>query len=290
MTNGRAYAGAGPGAIEFHYDAPAEFFRLWLGESMTYTAARFDGPSQTLATAQAAKIDHHLDAVEVAQGMSLVDVGCGWGGLMVRAAVRGADRCTGLTLSRRQQEYVEARAVDGVEARLESFEHFRPREPVDAVVSVGAFEHFARPGMSVEERLETYRAFFGICGDWLGSRGRLSLQTMTWGDATEAERSRIRIHEIFPDSTLPELWQVIASASPDFELETLENRPEDYALTLAAWEAGLRARRAEAEALVGKERYAFYLDSCRGGAMLYRRRRFHLCRLRFRMVGRHGRC
>jgi cyclopropane-fatty-acyl-phospholipid synthase len=109
---------------------------------------------------------------------------------------------------------------------------------------------------------------------------------MAWGDAVPAERGMIRIHEIFPESDLPEIAEVIDAASPYLELTSMENRPEDYAATLAAWADGLKRNRESAIAIVGPERYKFYLDSCMGGALLYRRRRFYLCRFVFRRRGR----
>ena len=86
-----ANSGASQEAIEFHYDMPAEFFALWLGKSMTYTAARFTSPDMTLGEAQADKINYHLDAAQVQQGHRMLDIGCGWGTLLKSGVeLRGA--------------------------------------------------------------------------------------------------------------------------------------------------------------------------------------------------------
>lgn len=279
-------AGASQEAIEFHYDMPAEFFALWLGKSMTYTAARFSAPDMSLDDAQAEKIRFHLDGARVGAGSRMLDIGCGWGTLLTRGVQdRGASVAQGLTLSPLQRDYILSLGLPGVTADLKSYEHFEPDSPYDSIVSVGAFEHFVKPGATRAERLETYAGLFSRCAEWMTAKGRFSLQTMTWGDAAEDARDMIRIHEIFPESDLPEISEVIEAAHPYLELERMENRPEDYAQTLAAWAKGLLANRDAATEIVGPERFKFYLDSCKGGSLLYRRRRFYLCRFVFRKRG-----
>lgn len=282
-----ANSGASQEAIEFHYDMPANFFALWLGKSMTYTAARFTRSDMTLDEAQLEKIDYHLNAAQVGDGHRMLDIGCGWGTLL-KAGVerRGAGSAHGLTLSPLQRQYIVSLGMPNVTAALQSYEHHQPEEPYDSIVSVGAFEHFVKPGMSRIERLETYRDLFRRCADWMTRHGRFSLQTMTWGDAGPAERDMNRIHEIFPESDLPEIADVIEAAHPYLELVSMENRPEDYERTLAEWANGLRNNQDEATKIVGEERFKFYLDSCKGGSLLYRRRRFYLCRFVFKRRGR----
>lgn len=280
-------SGASQDAIEFHYDMPAEFFSLWLGNSMTYTAARYTRQGMTLDEAQLDKINYHLDAAQVSTGHRLLDIGCGWGTLLKSAVTqRKAGSAHGLTLSPRQQAYVAALGLPNVSAALQSYEHHEPDRPYDAIVSVGAFEHFVKPGATPEDRLATYSELFRRCAEWMTPEGRFSLQTMTWGDAGPVERQMNRIHEIFPESDLPEIHEVVEAAHPHLELVSMENRPEDYGTTLSDWAHGLRANREKAVEIVGEERFKFYLDSCKGGSLLYRRRRFYLCRFVFRRRGR----
>jgi cyclopropane-fatty-acyl-phospholipid synthase len=282
-----ANSGASQEAIEFHYDMPAEFFALWLGNSMTYTAARFTRPGMTLDEAQDEKITYHLDAANVGPGHRMLDIGCGWGTLLKAGAEhRGAKSAHGLTLSPLQQQYIRSLGLPNVTSALQSYEHHEPVELYDSIVSVGAFEHFVKPSMSREERLQTYSELFRRCAKWMTRDGRFSLQTMTWGDAGPAEREMNRIHEIFPESDLPEIADVIEAAHPYLELVSMENRPEDYQYTLAEWAKGLMANSDAAIRIVGEERFKFYLDSCNGGSLLYRRRRFYLCRFVFRRRGR----
>lgn len=280
-------SGASQEAIEFHYDMPANFFALWLGKSMTYTAARYSAPGMSLDDAQADKIAYHLDCAGVQEGARVLDVGCGWGSLLKAAITdRGARSAQGLTLSPLQKAYIESLGLDGLRADLQSYEHYTPDDPFDGIMSVGAFEHFTKPGATRAERMLAYDGFFSRCASWLRRGGQLSLQTMTWGDAEEKERDLIKIHDIFPESDLPEISEVIEAAHPYFECMTLENRPDDYAQTLAAWGRGLQANEDAARAIVGDERFKFYLDSCKGGALLYRRKRFYLCRFKFKLRGR----
>lgn len=280
-------SGASQEAIEFHYDMPAAFFSLWLGNSMTYTAARFSKPEMTLDEAQSDKINYHLNAANVVAGGRMLDVGCGWGTLISKAVQeRGAAASQGLTLSPLQRDYIQGLAIPNVSAKLQSYEHYTPDAPFESIVSVGAFEHFVKPGTSHKDRLATYSEFFRRCAEWMTPDGRFSLQTMAWGDANDSERGLIRIHDVFPESDLPEIAEVIEAAHPYLELISMENHPEDYAKTLAGWADGLTANRDQAIEIVGEERYKFYLASCKGGALLYRRRRFYLCRFVFKRRGR----
>ena len=280
-------SGASQEAIEFHYDMPADFFALWLGESMTYTAARYSKPGMSLDEAQRDKINYHLDSAKLAKGGRMLDIGCGWGTLLKTAvSERGAASAHGLTLSPLQHAHINGLGIKGVTSEIKSYEVFAPSEKFTSIVSVGAFEHFVKPGSSRAERLKTYGALFERCADWMTDDAQFSLQTMAWGDASPAERDLIKIHDIFPESDLPEISEVMEAAHPHLEVVSMENRPKDYADTLAAWAEGLKANREKAIEIVGEERYKFYLDSCKGGALLYRRRRFYLTRSVFRRRGR----
>lgn len=280
-------AGASQEAIEFHYDMPAAFFALWLGKSMTYTAARYIDDGMSLDEAQVNKINYHLDSAKVSEGGRMLDIGCGWGTLLKTAVTdRGAASAHGLTLSPLQHQYINGLGLPNVSADLQSYEDFEPDTQFTSITSVGAFEHFVQPESTKEERHETYSKLFANCAKWMTKDGQFSLQTMAWGDASESERAGIKIHDIFPESDLPEIAEVIHAAHPYLELVSMENRPLDYAQTLAAWADGLKANKDEAINIVGEERYKFYMDSCKGGALLYRRRRFYLCRFVFRQRGR----
>src|SRR5690606_14792804 len=173
-----ATAGASRAAIEFHYDVGTAFYRLWLGDELTYSCAMFED-GDDLEAAQGRKIDFHARASGAIGAASVLDVGCGWGSTMRRLVERhGVERVTGLTLSRDQAADVERQRLARVTVRLESWEQHEPAAPYDAIVSIGAFEHFARRDLPRAQKVATYRRFFARCRDWLRPGGALSLQTI----------------------------------------------------------------------------------------------------------------
>jgi cyclopropane-fatty-acyl-phospholipid synthase len=286
-----SHSGATPAAIQFHYDAGSAFFRLWLGETMTYTAARFDdgisneAAPEALDQAQDNKLRQHLSAVGAGPGMHILDIGCGWGTLMRYAVdVFGVEAATGLTLSKDQFEYIVSRGAPRVDVRLQSYEHFEPPGVFDGIVSVGAFEHFVRPDLPKAQKTAAYAKFFALCHKWLAPSGRLSLQTIAWGNVAEGRQSEIPIQQFFPDSDLPYVEEVLAASKEHFEVLTFENRRRDYELTLRSWLANLRRSKAEATRLVGPEKYEFYDRCLQGGARLFQRRKYYLCRFVFRRL------
>ena len=140
--------GASREAIRAHYDAGEDFFALWLGPELVYSAALFqDGDD--LATAQIRKLDHHIAAAHAAGAARVLDVGCGWGA-MLRRLVRhaGVGQAVGLTLSAAQAAWIGRTPTAGITVREESWRDHVPPAPYDAIISVGAFEHFAQPGMA----------------------------------------------------------------------------------------------------------------------------------------------
>ncbi len=131
--------------VQSHYDLSDDFYRLFLDPTQTYSCAYFEPDDITLEEAQIAKIDLSLGKLDLKPGMTLLDVGCGWGATMMRAIEKYDVNVVGLTLSKNQQAYVEQRFAESDSLRtkrvlLEGWEQFH--EPVDRIVSIGAFEHF----------------------------------------------------------------------------------------------------------------------------------------------------
>ena len=256
--------GASAAAIAHHYDVPGEFYALWLDESMTYSCARWHD-DDTLESAQLRKIDYHADCARVRPGARVLDVGCGWGATMARLVDRySAGEVVGLTLSRAQAAFAAARSIPRAEVRVESWSEHRPDRPYDAIISIGAFEHFARPGRPMAEKVSGYRAFFERCRDWLKPAGHLSLQTIAYGNMRPEQQSSF-LMEVYPESELPTLSEILAASGGLFEPVLVRNDRQDYARTCREWLRRLRARRQEAIALVGDEvvaRYERYLQYC----------------------------
>ncbi|MFI0738419.1 class I SAM-dependent methyltransferase [Streptomyces sp. NPDC021100] len=262
------YAGATAEAIRHHYDLSNDFFALWLDASMTYTCALWDdGPdaaSDTLEAAQRRKLDHLVEGARAAGAGRVLDVGCGWGSLLERlVTVHGVGHAVGLTLSDSQAELLRGRALPRTEVRVENWLDHEPAKPYDAIVSIGAFEHFARTGLSRAERVAAYREFFERCRSWLPAGGRIALQTNVKGNNVRMDKQTVRdlmfiIDHIFPESEIPALAEVLEAAEKRFDVVRLRNDPDHYARTCGEWLDRLKARREEAVALAGEQNVADY--------------------------------
>ncbi len=293
-TQNAQAAGASPEAIRSHYDVGNDFYRLWLDETMTYSSAmwRDEDDTASLADAQRRKIDWHLRNAGADRATSLLDIGCGWGG-MLRAAVAtrapGApplQRGVGLTLSDAQAELARAALRDAgsppVEIRVESWADHRPAEPYGAIISVGAFEHFTKPKDDAATKTAIYRHFFKRCHDMLAPDARMTLQTIAYGDPDDKVPMGPLVEDIFPESELPRLPEILAAANGIFEVERFRNDRTDYGRTCEIWAANLKNRRAEALEMVGKEqtrRYERYLKFSAWGFFSHR---LHLLRFRLK--------
>jgi cyclopropane-fatty-acyl-phospholipid synthase len=286
-TQTEPYSGAPAEAIRHHYDLGNEFFALWLDQTRTYSCALWE-PGDTLEQAQERKLDYLIEQAGAGGAERVLDIGCGWGSLMHRLVDgHGVERVVGLTLSDQQAAHVRAASRPEFEVHLENWADHVPSEPYDAIISIGAFEHFARYGMPREERVAAYRRFFARCLKMLAPGGRLALQTNAKGANTRLDRQTISdlrfiIEAIFPDSELPWLSEIALGSERLFELLSLRNDAEHYALTCAEWLRRLQANRGAAEALVGPAilaDYERYLSSTIGH---FERGHLALLRLVFR--------
>lgn len=253
-------AGADKTDIQFHYDLSRDFYRLWLDDSMTYSAAMFED-GEDLHAAQMRKLDYHLDEAEIGPGSRVLDVGCGWGSLLERASqVRGAGAMVGLTLSADQHLAVHQKDLPGCDVRLAKWSEYAPDAPFDAIICIGALEHFAQPGLSMDQKAAAYRHFFKFCRAHLAPGGRLSLQTIVFDRMQEPEFRNFITERIFPGSMLPRIPEVLAGADRVMELVKCRNDAMDYARTCRAWQSALTARSKEADALIGSQRAGEYLQ------------------------------
>jgi cyclopropane-fatty-acyl-phospholipid synthase len=277
----RTRAGASPEAIQAHYDVGNGFYRLWLDPSLTYSCALWAGAEDTLEAAQRRKLDWIAEPALSRGAKSVLDIGCGWGGMLAHLSGGGVEHGVGLTLSEQQRDYVTSLALPGVEVRLDSWRDHRPERAYDAIVSVGAFEHFADLDLSEARRMAVYREFFQACHGWLPPGASLVLQTIAYGP-TPAPRGRELFLEIFPESDLPRPYEIFKASQDLFEVTELRNDREHYIRTLRAWHRNLRARRDEATAEVGPETVDFYKRYLAASVLMFTNR--HAVLLRIRMT------
>jgi cyclopropane-fatty-acyl-phospholipid synthase len=239
-------------AISHHYDVGNEFYEIVLGPSMTYSCARFATPDATLEAAQADK--HELVCRKLGlherTGQRLLDVGCGWGSLVIHAAGRHGARAVGITISKEQaararERVEEAGLADRVEIRLQDYRDLRG-ERFDAVSSIGMFEHVGRTRMA---------EYFRVLHSLLGDRGRLLNHAISSVDGSRLGRRSFTGRYVFPDGELQDVADVIeAMQAVGFEVRDVESLREHYERTLRAWVANLEASYERAVDLVGEGR------------------------------------
>jgi cyclopropane-fatty-acyl-phospholipid synthase len=256
--------GASAEAIQYHYDVGDDFYQLWLDETRTYSCALWEHDTDSLEVAQLRKLDYHAAQARARGAAKVLDIGCGWGSLGWRLLhEHGVERVVGLTLSASQKAYIERRAWPGFEVKLESWFDHAPEGPYDAIISIGAFEHFAKPEQSEAEKVDGYRQFFRHCHRWLKPGGWLSLQTMSYENSSRRDFSEYFKKQVFPESDLPRLSEIAGASDRLFEIVALRNDREQYARTLRAWRQRMNAQRIAAVANAGEavvSRYDQYLQ------------------------------
>lgn len=280
--------GASSSAIQFHYDVGNDFYARWLDENMIYSAARWSDPingrelANTLHSAQIEKIKFHLDAVGADQDSTVLDVGCGWGGVLRHAVDRiGVRRATGLTLSEEQALHVRHFGRKNIDVHLCSYEHFKPDIAYDAIISIGAFEHFVKPEMSKSERLSVYDNFFGWASEHLTKGGRLSLQTICWSNVHADLARQIVPVNVFPESDLPYIYEIYESSCKYFSPIYMENGTTDYISTLKQWLDSLQENEITIRSLHGSDCYEFYRNYLRNSIIGFKKNRTSLARIVF---------
>ncbi len=235
-------------AISHHYDVSNRFYEWLLGPSMAYTCAVYPSPTATLEEAQFAKHDLVARKIGLRPGMRLLDVGCGWGGMVMHAAQHYGVRALGVTLSRRQAEWAQKAIAEAGLSQLAEVRHLDYRDvedaEFDAISSIGLTEHIGVKQMP---------AYFSFLHRRLRPGGRLLNHCITVpNNTTGVLRQGFISRYIFPDGELTGVGRIVSAMHDNgFEVRHEENLREHYALTTAAWAANLDAHWTESVAEVG---------------------------------------
>jgi cyclopropane-fatty-acyl-phospholipid synthase len=247
-------------AIAYHYDVSNEFYRIVLGPSLTYSCGVWTDATETLEVAQANKHELVCRKLGLQPGMRLLDIGCGWGSMVIHAARHHGVRAVGVTLSAPQAELAQRRVKELGLDRLVDVRHGDYRDvddgPYDAISSIGMFEHVG---------LSQLADYFTRCHALLRPQGRFlnhgisrpaHMPVMTHGRfARRGLKRDFTERYVFPDGELHEVGAVV-SAIQDAGLEVrhLESLREHYALTLRSWVRNLEAGWADVVREVGEPR------------------------------------
>jgi cyclopropane-fatty-acyl-phospholipid synthase len=258
-------------AVTFHYDVSNDFYRLWLDRQMVYSCAYFRSPGDNIDAAQEQKLDYICRKLRLRAGQRLLDIGCGWGALVIHAAKHFGVRSEGITLSQPQAEWArfriaEAGLEDEVRVDRRDYREITAEgcELYDAIVSVGMAEHVGR------ERLPDY---FAAAHRALKPGGVFLNQAIGEGIVPRPNNRDGSFIEqyVFPDGDIPPLPVMLTAAeSVGFEIRDVENLREHYALTLRHWLRRLEAHHDEALRFVDEATYRVWRLYIAGSAHGFR--------------------
>lgn len=253
-------------AIEYHYDVSNAFYQAFLDPRMVYSCAYFDHPERDLASAQVAKLDHVCRKLRLQPGETLLDIGCGWGAMVIHAAREYGVRAVGITLSSRQHELATERVAQAglserVEIRLQDYRDVPGEAVFDKISSIGMFEHVG---------LKNLREYFDIVHRLLRPDGVAMNHGITSSDADNRSvglgAGDFIDRYVFPDGELPHVSLAIRELSAaGLELVDAESLRRHYALTLRHWSDAFEPRLEQLEALAGAQRariWRIYLAGC----------------------------
>lgn len=251
-----------------HYDIGNDFYGIWLDESRTYTCAYFLNDNDSLNTAQFQKIDLVCKKVRLEQGMTLLDIGCGWGGAIFHAAVHYGAHVTGITPAKEQAEYIIQKAKKlGIEDRVRvviadwrEYATIEPNTKYDRVISLGMFEHVGRA---------QYSRFFELWNRVLKSDGISLLHTIgRTNEENSGQDPWIRKY-IFPGGYVPLIHEIIRGAGKQKMLVVdVENLWQHYAKTLHWWEKNVQQHKGEIVNMFDEQffrMWTLYLKICEAG-------------------------
>ena len=250
--------------IQYHYDVSNDFYKLWLDENLVYSCAYFENGNEDLATAQIKKIDHILNKINIQPGNTLLDIGCGWGALVIRAAQQYGIKCVGITLSENQVKHAKEQVAKAglshlIEIRLQDYRDVIG--PFDRITSVGMFEHVG---------LKNLPTYFATINRLLAQGGIAMNHGITSTDAHSGEtpygNGEFIEKYVFPNGELPHLSLALkAMQQGGLEVVDIENLRRHYAKTCELWGHKFEENSDQIKQLVGDRRHRIwrvYLAGC----------------------------
>ncbi|MFD8330822.1 class I SAM-dependent methyltransferase [Streptomyces lydicus] len=259
-------------AISHHYDVGNDFYALVLGPSMVYSCAYWESPAASLEDAQRDKLDLICRKLALKEGQRLLDVGCGWGSMVLHAACEYGVRAVGITLSEEQATFArkriaEAGLADRIEIRVQDYREIKD-EPFDAISSIGMAEHVGRARYA-----EYASALYAL----LRPGGRLLNHQIARRPVADEETYRVDDfidRYVFPDGELAPVGRTVAQLEEaGFEVRDVEGIREHYALTLRQWVANLEKHWDEAARLTSPGRARVWRLYMAASALSFERNR-----------------
>ena len=266
--------------IRFHYDRSNEFYQTFLDSRMVYSCAYFSEPGLSLEAAQLAKLDHICTKLRLSPGDAFLDIGCGWGALVRRAAGQYGAASTGYTLSDAQFQYATGRQrrwpLPDVSYFPKDFASIRGR--FGKAASVGMFEHVGR---------HRARAYFRAIHEHLEPDGLFLNHSITRRAGTGLSAGDVFLQRhVFPGYELLHVGEMISAAEETgFEVLDVENLRPHYALTCRAWTQRLRDNSTRCTELVGPETYRIWLLYLAGASLSFRNHQIDLQQVLLRKRG-----
>ncbi|WP_211464470.1 class I SAM-dependent methyltransferase [Collimonas silvisoli] len=272
-------------AIRYHYDVSNDFYKLWLDQNMVYSCAYFENGDEDLATAQLKKIDHILTKIQVRPGQTLLDIGCGWGALVLRAAQKFGAKCVGITLSENQYALAKERVAqagleDQIEIRLQDYRDITGS--FDRITSVGMFEHVG---------LNNLPMYFSRIRSLLADDGIAMNHGITTTDIDNGESpyggGEFIDKYVFPHGELPHIGLVLKTMQEGgLEVFDVENLRRHYAKTCGIWADNLEARAEEVRKTVDDRRFRIWRIYLAGSSYGFERDWVSLYQVVCRKAGR----
>jgi cyclopropane-fatty-acyl-phospholipid synthase len=242
-------------AIRYHYDLPAEFYRLWLDHGMVYSCAYFTTPREDLETAQLNKLDYICRKLRLQRGDRLLDIGCGWGSLVMHAGAQYGSQATGITLSAPQAEFANARIREAgldhlCQVEVCDYRDLNSAAGYDKLVSVGMFEHVG------EKLLPQY---FSQAWKYLRPGGVFLNHGIATSSGGQKRGRSFATRYVFPDGELVPISTTLRLAeAAGFEVRDVESLREHYPLTLREWVRRLEANAVKARQLTDEVTYRIW--------------------------------